>query len=324
MTNAVFLIPQTPIDPDVESAQQLHLGFQRVHSKVDAHPVAGLLPISLDVGGVVQTVLGAVPAVLTLRTSIVALGSFDPQDLDNLRDYALALGHIHGRYRFAKGTPSTTLVKELVATRERFHADAQPLVIRGRLDATRVAALKNGNSQQALAYDVIGLAELFLERLGEFGSGVLFTQDELQHARLQGNRLLTALGTKEQGPPIHADIALLRQKAYTLLIRAYGEVRDAVAYVRRKERDVDNIAPSLFASRGNRYGASADNTTDTETEVDDVETTVHAADQLNAAVANALAASHANGTAVPAHAVTNPVQPVIPVGFPGAPPLGKQ
>jgi hypothetical protein len=322
MANSILSTSQPLLDGGADSAQQLHLGFQRVQAQIEGVSVADLAPINLDVGGVVQTVLGAVPALLALRAPIVALGGFDPSDLDNLRDYALALGHTHSRYRFATGTPSTALVKELLATRERFHADAQPLVVRGLLDATRVAALKSGNSQQALAYDVIGLAELFLERLNEFGERVLFNQEELERARLLGNRLLTALGTKEQGPPINADVSLLRHKAFTLLVRAYNEVREAVAFVRRKERDVEDIAPSLFAGRGKRPGAASPLETEAETETDDVEVTVQAADRLNAAVANALAAPQA---AVPSTAPATGASalPAIPVGFPGAPPLGN-
>jgi hypothetical protein len=58
-----------------------------------------------------------------------------------------------------------------------------------------------------------------------------------------------ALGIREQMPELQAAAARDRQAAYSLFIEAYDEVRAAIAYVRRKEDDVDNIMPSLYAGR---------------------------------------------------------------------------
>ena len=58
-----------------------------------------------------------------------------------------------------------------------------------------------------------------------------------------------ALGIREQMPELQAAAARDRQAAYSLFIEAYDEVRAAIAYVRRREDDVDTIMPSLYAGR---------------------------------------------------------------------------
>lgn len=204
-------VPNTPTAHEDDSAYQLHLGYDRVEAELTALSASDLEPINLDIAGVVQTVLGTVPEILTLRSALAQMGALDMRAVDHLRDYALALGHTHTRFRIATGTQDTTLVKELFATRERFHADAQVLVLRGILDPQRVAAPKSGNNHQWLAYDVIGLAELFLATWDEFGSRSLLEKTEIEQARLLANRLLSALGAKEQGPSANAEVSLLRR-----------------------------------------------------------------------------------------------------------------
>ncbi len=306
---------------DDDSAHQLHLGFERVRAAVLAVPKNDLEQINLGVGGVVQTVLGTIPEVQALRAELAKLGTFDMSYADNLRDYALALGHTHSRHRIATGTPDTSLVKELVATRERFHAHASVFVHHGVLDAARVNALRSGNSHQGLGYDVIGLCDLFLANWAAIGERSMLEQAEIEQARLSANRLINVLGHKEQGPGANHESALLRQQAYTLVLRAYNEVRAAIAFVRRHEGDVDDITPSLYARRG-KPGSSDDTWVDDEpVESDDVQEQLDEGDNLNAAVAQAFAAPKAPGGNGADQTPAAPANPAPP-GFPGARPLG--
>ena len=50
---------------------------------------------------------------------------------------------------------------------------------------------------------------------------------------------------------MQAQTARDRQAAYTLAVKAYEQVRAALAYVRRDYDDVDEILPSLYAGRNN-------------------------------------------------------------------------
>ncbi|HEU4534923.1 MAG TPA: hypothetical protein VFS00_12425, partial [Polyangiaceae bacterium] len=46
-----------------------------------------------------------------------------------------------------------------------------------------------------------------------------------------------------------------RARAFRLTVRAYESTRAAVAYVRRREGDVDELMPSLFGGRPRRRSA---------------------------------------------------------------------
>lgn len=238
-----------------DEARQFHLGFERVRQEIEAIPKNDLEPINLAVGGVVQTVLGTIPALRPLRGELQTLGPFDLRVFDKLHDYALALGHTHAQHRCANGTPDTSLVKQLIATRERFHAEARVLVLRGILDGARVNVLRSGNSHQGIAYDVIGLCQLFLAAWDQFGGRSLLDREEIERARLAANQLVQLLAARQQRPNANTAITELRQKAYTLLIRSYNEVRAAIAFIRYKEGDVDDIIPSLYARRRKRQPA---------------------------------------------------------------------
>ncbi len=48
------------------------------------------------------------------------------------------------------------------------------------------------------------------------------------------------------------DATLRRQRAFSLFVRAYAEVRRGVTYLRHHQDDVDDIMPSLYAGRTNR------------------------------------------------------------------------
>jgi hypothetical protein len=73
---------------------------------------------------------------------------------------------------------------------------------------------------------------------------------ELDTAETLADRLLTAVGNREQGPAVVAESAAIRQRAFTLFLQAYDDARRAVAYLRWRREDAATIAPSLYAGRG--------------------------------------------------------------------------
>ncbi len=49
-----------------------------------------------------------------------------------------------------------------------------------------------------------------------------------------------------------SELQLLRAKVFTMLVKAYDQVRRALAYLRHEEGDADEIAPSLFITKRGR------------------------------------------------------------------------
>ncbi|HEX2733327.1 MAG TPA: hypothetical protein VHM70_17070 [Polyangiaceae bacterium] len=250
------LAAQEPATPpaDVESNPNLfHLAFKRVEAEIKAVPTEQLVPINFDPRGVVATILGAYPEIIALRSQLNTL-PFDISIVDKLKDYALALGHAHARCMQAveAGSELAELGSEGSAIRDRLQADAQGLAKRGIMNPKLLDKFRNGNGYKNIAFDVVGLAEAFLDVWDKLGGKTLVTREELEHAREVGNRLIEQLGLREQGPAEKDQASIVRQQAYVLCAHAYDEVRQAVAYIRRHEQDAEQIAPSLFAGRGGR------------------------------------------------------------------------
>jgi hypothetical protein len=234
--------------------EEFFLGFKRVEAEVRALPEDGLEPINLDVPTTVTTVLGAWPEILALRAQVVALPNFDVGRFDKLRDYALALAHTHGVYRGLAAAPDgvVKLAEQLANTRDMLFADAMALAKRGVFDEARVAKLRSGPGYKNLAFDIVGLVQILRERWTDIANRTGVQQAELDQAAQLAQRLVTLVGLKEQQPVAANEVTLLRQQAFSLLIKTYNEVRRAISFLRWHEQDVDSIAPSLWSGRGAR------------------------------------------------------------------------
>jgi hypothetical protein len=248
-----------PANEGSSSNEEFLLGFKRVEQEVRAAPETSLAPVNLDVPSTVTTVLGAWPEISALREQVAGLKGFDVTQLDKLRDYALALGHAHGVYRGASGPPDgvAKLGEELSSIRDMLFADAIALAKRGVFDEGRIVKLRSGSSYKNLAFDVVGLVEVLRERWADIAGRTGVQSAELDHAAQLAQRLVTAVGVREQQPVATGAASLLRQQAFTLLLAAYDEVQRAISFLRWHEDDVESIAPSLWAGRGSRPAPQA-------------------------------------------------------------------
>jgi hypothetical protein len=249
--NEVQFNPKSAFIPE---ALYLRSGFLRVEAEVRAVPTDELEPINLDVPATVETVRNAHDRIIAYREELAELGPFDVKNVDNLRDYALALGHTHVENRSTEEPVDRVaeMAEKAVDARELFLADAAVLVKRNMVSRETVDKLRSGTSYRSIAYDVLGLVKLFENHWETVGSRTMMTRGELDAAHTLANELLAMSGSKENTPPAVTDASLLRQQAYTLLVKTYADVRDAIIYIRRRHGDADEIAPSLWAGRGKR------------------------------------------------------------------------
>ena len=237
-------------------------GFERVEAEVRAVPERDLVLVNLDVPSAVATALGAWPEIVQRREEVATLKGADITKFDKIRDYAFALGHAHSEYRAALGPadPIGTLAEEVTEAREQLFADAQGLGRRGLLEASRVEKLRSGVGYKNVAFDVLGLVGLFRERAQDLAGKTAVTAQELDQAAELAQRLVTAVGLKEQSPATITAAALLRQQAFTLFTQAYDEARRAIGFLRWHAGDSDTVAPSLWAGRGGRKATDPDPT----------------------------------------------------------------
>ena len=162
------------------------------------------------------------------------------------------MGHANALYLAASepSQPLDDLVEAGVKLRETLASDAAALAQRGFVDGERLHELKGAVGFKNIASDLLTLASMLRAAWPTIAGKCATQESELTQAEILGDRLITAIGIREQSPIIVADAADNRQRAYTLLSTAYDHARRAITFLRWKRGDVDEIVPSLYAGRG--------------------------------------------------------------------------
>ncbi len=234
--------------------------FRATLPEMEALAEDELASINVDVVNAVTTVLGCLPKLRTLRPDIARhLGTFDLERFDRLEQYALALNHAHVIHRGAVATRSSIaqLGAEVMEARDRLLDDARSLANHGLLHAERLRECKKAPGYRPAATDVFTLVTLFKEQWSQIENRTPVTAEALQRAGSSALELLAAVGEKDQTIPTQDEAQLVRQRAYTVFVNAYSDIRAAVDYLRRKQGDAGTFAPALIAGRGGRGSSSA-------------------------------------------------------------------
>ncbi len=179
---------------------------------------------------------------------------FDFEQFDKLEQYTLALNQAQSSYRSA-ASPKANVVElatEVTALRDKLLVNAQSLASMGLINSERLKNVKVAPGYRALASDVLTLDTVFRENWAQVAGKTPFSQADLHAAGSLALELVAAVGQREQAPVLVGEAALMRQKAFTLFVRAYDEARRAVLYLRAKAGDADSIAPSLYLGRAGR------------------------------------------------------------------------
>ncbi|HEY5956530.1 MAG TPA: hypothetical protein VIV60_08260 [Polyangiaceae bacterium] len=213
-----------------------------------------LLPVNLQPIAAVSIVRGALPGLLAMRSTIEEeFRKFDATVLDRIERYAFALTHAQAVYQSVTKRSKTLskLSKDAVRLRERFLQDLQALVQRGQVDKSRLSKLKGAHGHRNIASDLLILMTVLRECWPDIVGKTAVTRDELEQAELLCNQLVAAIGMRQQVPTLAVDAAADRQRAFTLFMRAYDQIRRAVVFLRWETGDIDSIAPSLYAKSHN-------------------------------------------------------------------------
>jgi hypothetical protein len=242
----------TPATQDNE-VPRFRAAYQHLVDEIRAVPSSDVIAINIDIPTAVTTALGAMPEIRALRPRMATeIPQFDMARFDKLEAYTLAAGHAQAL--FLAASAPTESIDELstsaTASRTLLLSDASALANRGLLDGQRLKDLKGPSGLRNLAFDLFALSALLRDNWTMIEGKTALQLVELDKAETLADRLLTAVGLREQGPAIVAASAENRQKAFTLFVSAYDQARRAVSFLRWNEGDVDDIAPSLYAGRG--------------------------------------------------------------------------
>ncbi len=249
--NAITATASTVNDPATEGPRYRG-AFTRLLDTIRSLSPDEFAPVNLDVMASIRTTEGVLPKIANMRAVIVQLLPQFPIELyDQLEDRALALGHTQTVHESAQQPPAIlqTLSDEATAAHDIALSEVNTLVKRGLIPAQVLGRLKGGNGYRNLASDLFTLSETMKSNWSKISGRTTATMEELDRLENLADQINQALGIREQMPELQANAARDRQAAYTLFVEAYDEVRAAIAYVRRKEDDVDSIMPSLYAGR---------------------------------------------------------------------------
>jgi hypothetical protein len=261
--------------PSDLSALLMHGAFERTKPLAERLTPEGTRDIQLAVGDMIETMLVTEPQMRAYRGDLLKLGDFDISNLDNLPDRTYALGHMYTRFRTASGKASPASVARLIAARQLLHRHGSALALSGFFDEDHVNGLIKGKSHQDLAYDVIGLTNLFLDAAAALEGQTPIKRPQLMEIHADATAMLSIIGERDHRKTERTQLSPLYRQLYTLAYDSYNEVREALTYVLRNHPDaatlLKTIAPSLHEDRGRRAKTAkpAANPTPAEVEDDD-------------------------------------------------------
>jgi hypothetical protein len=242
-----------PGDGEVYQFQE---AYAKVLDELKAVAPSDYVSINTDVPTAVTTVLGAVPGIQALRPRVVAdLPNLDIARFDKLETYTMALGHAHAGYMAASQPVEAleALSEEGSALRDLMVLDANALGARNLIDRDALKQLKGIKGYRNVAFDLLALARIFRDHWTAVQGKCALQLDEIKRAELLGNRILRAVGQREQAPTTVVEAAEMRQRAYTLFIGAYEHAQRAIRFLRWEQEDWETIVPSIYnASRSRR------------------------------------------------------------------------
>jgi hypothetical protein len=241
---------------------QLRAALDKVKRDLEGLGPEDLVAINIDPLGAVVTGRGAYKKILVYHDQIAALPGFNLDYLDQFDTYARAAHYTQTLLVSPDNSsePLQELVGESATLRDNLLAEVNLLIKRGLLAENAISSLKGTVGFQNIAADVMMLSNLLRGVWPQISGKTMVTEAELDRAEVLSDLVVYDLGQKEQAPATIAEVAISRQKTFTLFMTAYDQLRRAISYLRWNEGDTDEIAPSLYGGR-KRKAPTADVTT---------------------------------------------------------------
>lgn len=237
------------------------LAFEQNLPAMNALREEELLRPNIDVPFILPRLLGAMPALRSLRSEIAKkLPEHDLALFDNLETFTLALAYAHALTIAASDRPSEDLAAlntEASELREGLLADARHLARHKLVDAGRLDEIKGLVGYKNVAFELLALAALLRQSWAAISGKTPLSLAQLDRAEHLAQRIFNQLAAREQQEGV-AEAASMRQRAFTLFIRAYNETKRAVSYLRWNEEDVDTYCPALSAGRRSKHSEPED------------------------------------------------------------------
>lgn len=210
----------------------------------------------VDASVAAETVIGVVPRILHLRDGIVAqFGAPAGTLVDDLLVVARATKQADVECDLsAVSGDLSPLEAEVRKEHTLLFTDGQSLANRGVIDPQRLELARGTQGYRTLIHNTMLIVGLLREYWPTIAGQTPLTAADLDRAEAKATRMLSVLGERDMGSN-RIPSAELRLRALTALVNHYDDVRRMVGFLRWKEADADEIAPSLYARRPGRRGS---------------------------------------------------------------------
>ena len=218
-----------------------------------------LMNINFDVPSVVPQLLTTATRVKANRHLLEPVRPFDMKIVDEFEDYVLSLAHTHALVRIAEDTIESVDVPFLFERRRHLLGVGAIAADAGLLDRAKLKKFDRSSDRSELAYDAMGLAELFLQNWSKLQGNVPLTREALESLRDRANNVLLMLSTKNEKQTSVQEATLERRRAATKVFRSLRKIQIALALVLDTDEQVNEIAPPVQV-RKRKKGAKGDTT----------------------------------------------------------------
>jgi len=253
-----FDIPAPTPPPPLPSAEDGHEALVRIEPELCSIPEKELAHINIDIPRACALALGALPAIRSLRASVVEhLPTFPIESLDKLEDYTYALyyAQLMCAPKRRRGEGVQALFAEVTELRTLLLAQAKLLAMKGMFDRAKVEEISSGSGYVDAANDIIALSLLYRQNWSLVKDKTVVEEADGRRADVLGRELLAAMGARMQASDrlTNAQTVDRRNRCYTLFIRAYDRCRQVASHLRWDQGDADVLVPPLVR-RSKRKG----------------------------------------------------------------------
>lgn len=261
-----------PIAVDTPAAAPIYLESYEAHkSAIRAIPIDALEKITVDPLLAVQLAEKALPRLKQLRPRLLdVFKNFDLSSVDNMPGYARAYAHLSMLLRASAPQVSgfEALVDECGDMLAKMVAYLRAADEAGLVDASKLSELKGSVGYRNTVHDLLLVVNIYRANWSKIEGKTFLTLADIRRGDELAARLNSAIAERDSKPDGFEDLSLERQQSYSLCIRTYTRVRDAVEYVLKQENQLhilDEVMPSPFNYRtGKKRPGSSDTETETE------------------------------------------------------------
>lgn len=239
-----------PIDAAREQSR-FKSSFDTLMPDMQALKPDELRSVNFDIPSATTIVLGSMPAILARRDEFVRHFPLFPIKLmDTLEQRVMALDYANTMRLMSikQLEPVPELVARGVERRTLLIGEVKYAVLRGLIEAAPLDELGGNTSYRTVASDLFALTYLLRNNWSRLEGKTQLTLTEISEAEQLADHLVMALGARQQADHGLDPSSDLRERANTLFITAFEQVRKWMGLL--YESEIDQIMPQIHQSRG--------------------------------------------------------------------------